>query len=146
MRFLINFHAADSSARFSSIYITYWHTKYTKLIKKQSSGINRFETIKSTAGNFEDTQYITEKKTQLRVLMQISEREHTLHLKILIALPCKILPFITDSVCFNTTIGPHLCPREYLSGWFISLVYIMKLMKNACLLSIASEALNKFSQ
>lgn len=53
---LINFHAADFSARYSSIYTTHQLNKYIKLTKKQSSGINRFETITPTTGIFEDKQ------------------------------------------------------------------------------------------
>lgn len=46
------------------IYMTHWHTKYIiRLMKKQISGINHFETIKSATGNFENTINYRDKDT-----------------------------------------------------------------------------------
>lgn len=106
---LINFHAAaESSTKFFSIYMTHWHTKYIRLMKKQVSGINHFETIQSKLVTWNRCNKL---QTQLRALRQATESEHTFHLKIFTSLHSKIFLFTIDSICFNTFIGPHFCPK-----------------------------------
>ena len=66
--------------------------------------------------------------------------------KKLTTLHCEILLFIIDSIYFNPSIGPHLCPREYFYQVILYLLSIMKLVENVCLPITPSEALLKFSQ
>lgn len=101
--------------------------------------------MKSTTGNFENIINYRDKYA-FESSDTTSKSEHMVYFKILTALHCKILLFITDSTCFNPSIDTHIYPREYFYQVNLYLFSIMMLVRNTCLPNTASETLLKFSQ